>query len=392
MALFTLRHFSNPNILKAIRTSLLLELLTPYRDYFAARGVELSPTLDFEALAGVLMAPDAQVPRRLIDDLYYLEDMSTPDGMDALLHAADEAGVDFDLLAGGTPAEVAVQFRARWPNLMERTHAEHSLAHRRRSFEYFQPHQPTAIAFSLPTASRLAEAEQELAGQLETLNRGRTCKLYAFPRSDGYWLLVRRGEPFKRDAAIEESGPASVYYRPERYDVIRYAPANGELAINAQGTKKLVALYRRALGRLLFGAEIHFAATTKYSLSPLITQAEAALACADIDGLDSVTLKEVLIQWGGPQGEVETRRARNLFAALRSRGKSLPPCRIARATFSVKFSGVRTPRAVTIREGNLATYARDEDALVLEEWLTKRGFITLPRKANEHAAPTLATG
>ena len=61
-------------------------------------------------IAGVLMAPE-QPPSALIDDLYYVDEMATQPGMDALLEAADAAKVELDLDDEPTPADVAVQVR-----------------------------------------------------------------------------------------------------------------------------------------------------------------------------------------------------------------------------------------------------------------------------------------
>jgi hypothetical protein len=49
--------------------------------------------------------------------------------------------------------------------------------------------------------------------------------------------------------------------------------------------------------------------------------------------------------------------------------------RIIRASFQVKFTDSKTARTVTIRPSNIAQYTRDSDAAVVEDWLTKRGFI-----------------
>lgn len=202
------------------------------------------------------------------------------------------------------------------------------------------------------------------------------CSVFVFDRPDGLWILVRRGDPFKRDGAIEADGPSSVYYRPERYDVLRYDTLRGELAVNADSNKKLVAVYREAMGVLLFNDAHSFAAGYKYTLDPLHQDAEAALVCSDIEGIDAITLKEVQVYAGGPEGETYVRRAkRDLLAGLRRAGRTLPPLGIVRATFSVKFSGVKEPRSVTIRSQNVASYTHDTDAALVEEWLRRRGFI-----------------
>jgi hypothetical protein len=205
------------------------------------------------------------------------------------------------------------------------------------------------------------------------------------------WFLVRRGDPFKREGSIEKTGTTSVYYRPEKYDVLKYDEGLGELSINAEGNKKLVALYRELIGELLFSDAGRFPNAAKYTLEPLQDAGPDALICSDVDGIDRITLKEVQIFWGGAQGEVEVRRAKDLFEALKGRKKELPKGRLVKASFLVKFTDAKTPRTVTIRPQNIASYTRDSDAGVVEAWLTRRGFVTTtPEAQDADVAPAVA--
>ena len=96
MASFKLRHFANAETLRAVRPQFLMALLGRHADYFAERGVNFGAFNgagpDYEAIAGGLMAPE-QPPSTLIDDLYYVDEMATQPGMDALLVAAEAAKV-----------------------------------------------------------------------------------------------------------------------------------------------------------------------------------------------------------------------------------------------------------------------------------------------------------
>ena len=72
MASFKLRHFANAETLRAVRPQFLMALLGRHADYFAERGVNFGAFNgagpDYEAIAGVLMAPE-QPPSTLIDDV-----------------------------------------------------------------------------------------------------------------------------------------------------------------------------------------------------------------------------------------------------------------------------------------------------------------------------------
>ena len=395
MATFTLRHFSSAESLQAVQAKYLMDLLDKHATYFATRGVDFGSFNghgpDYEAIAAVLMTPDEQTPSELIDDLYYVDEMATADAMDGLLEAAAAAGVKLDVGDEPTPADVAVQVRLRAPALLEQKHAEHFLLQRRRTFEYFQSPDRVDTKYRAPGAKRLRACEDALGMRLEAMKRGRTCKLFVFPRPDGVWFLVRRGDPFKREGSIEKTGMTSVYYRPEKYDVLKYDQGLGELSVNAEGNKKLVALYRELFGELLFGDPKRFPNTAKYTLAPLQDDGADALICSDVEGIDTITLKEVQILWGGPQGEIEIRRAKDLFEALKGRKKELPKGRLVKASFLVKFTDAKTPRTVTIRPQNIASYTRDSDASVVEAWLTARGFVkSAPEAQDADLAPAAA--
>jgi hypothetical protein len=394
MASFKLRHFANAETLRAVRPQFLMALLGRHADYFAERGVNFGAFNgagpDYEAIAGVLMAPE-QPPSTLIDDLYYVDEMATPAGMDALLEAAEAAKVELDLDDDPTPADVAVQVRLRAPALLEQKHAEQVLLDRKRTFVYFQAKDGADTRYHAPGAKRVREFEDTMGVRLDLMKRGRTCKLFVFPRTDGVWFLVRRGDPFKREGSIEKTGMTSVYYRPEKYDVLKYDQGLGELSVNAEGNKKLVALYRELFGELLFGDPKRFPNTAKYTLAPLQDDGADALICSDVQGIDTITLKEVQILWGGPEGEIEIRRAKDLFEALKGRKKELPKGRLVKASFLVKFTDAKTPRTVTIRPQNIASYTRDSDASVVEAWLTARGFVkSAPEAQDADVAPAAA--
>jgi hypothetical protein len=395
MATFTLRHFSSAESLQAVQAKYLMDLLDKHAAYFATRGVDFGSFNghgpDYEAIAAVLMTPDEQTPSELIDDLYYVDEMATADAMDGLLEAAAAAGVKLDIGDEPTPADVAVQVRLRAPALLEQKHAEHFLLQRRRTFEYFQSPDGVDTKYRAPGAKKQRVFEDTLGVRLEAMKRGRTCKLFVFPRPDGVWFLVRRGDPFKREGSIEKTGMTSVYYRPEKYDVLKYDPGFGELSVNAEGNKKLVALYRELFGELLFGDPKRFPNTAKYTLAPLQDDGADALICSDVEGIDTITLKEVQILWGGPQGEIEIRRAKDLFEALKGRKKELPKGRLVKASFLVKFTDAKTPRTVTIRPQNIASYTRDSDASIVETWLTARGFVkSAPEAQDADVAPAVA--
>jgi hypothetical protein len=203
--------------------------------------------------------------------------------------------------------------------------------------------------------------------------------------------MIRHGDPFRREESVSGKGTSSVAFRPVKYDVVCYLPGKRALLIHARSTWEKE-LYRVQFGRHMFGNENSFQQAAKYTLEPLREYGEASLNCIDVPGIDWIILREAHLLWGGPHGEIEIRKADNLFAALDLRRQSLPegPV-ISRAVFQAKFCDANRPRAVTIQPPRIALYSRDGDSDHVEQWLENRGFIVdYPAHQPAAAAQVLA--
>lgn len=377
MATFRLHRFANPSTLKAIQSRYLLELLSPHEAYFTRRGLHLGDPLDYAQLSDILMSPDQGGPARLVDDLYYVHELADGAGADELLAAViaweKRTGTPAQFPRDLTPAEFAIRVRLIVPEVLERCCAARSL-HRRRAFEYFQSMVCPGAAAPMLSACQLRALEEDLNDRLEMLRRGRGCRIAYYDVEDGMWLVIRHGQLCRREATVTEHGSSLVYYRPEVHDLLRYDRLSGDLAISAE-TRAIGRLYREKVGEHLFGDPNHFPRSGKFTLEPLCRDGERSLVCSDVPGIEWIKLRELQIAWGGPDGEVESHRASDLFAAYRRRCEVLPAEGIAQASFAVQFSDARVPRMVSIRPANVASYARDSDAVVVERWLRQRGFV-----------------
>ena len=387
MATFRLRHFSSPHVLLAIAPERLLAFLDPFRDFFASRGYEppvagAKEEIEYQQLIDIFMSPSEATPRELLDALFLVDEMSTHEGMDAMIEAASREGITLEDGDEHSPADIAVQVWLQNSELLERKHAEQFLF-KPKSFEYSQTDRDEPPVFtSLPAATR-RRLERDLDDWFEAKRRGRGARVFAYPDEHEVRFLVRHGEPFKREESLAEADVSSVCYRPLKYDVVVYDRRLGELRINARlvGEKRL---YRQQFGKHLFDDENCFPGTAKYTLEPLREYGADSLSCGDIDGIESIVLTEVHYFWGGTQGEIEIRKAADVFAALEARGRHMPErARLIKAVFKVKFADSNTPRSVKIRPSNIAEYTRDSDAAILERWLELRGFIA-NEEASEH--------
>jgi hypothetical protein len=388
MATLAPRRFAEVDRLKIVSPSYLRALLLPHAAYLEGRGVPISSAanseIDLVKLSGVLMNPDENMPHRLVDALYLINEMATDEGMDALIDATHQSGRVLNAGPRATPADVAVEVWLKWPELLDQKHAE-TLITRPRSFEYFLGRRGAPRTLPPDDPNTRSALEALLDDWFSANRRGRGSRVFRFDRDDRVWFLVRHGLPVKREGTLNNRKSDSVFYRPEKHDVVLFDAKRDELGINAAGRKEKK-LYCELFGEHLFGERDYFPSDKKYTLEPLKRDGPSALVCSDVDGLENVSLVELWFFHGGTYTEIEIRKATDVFAALAARKRTIPPAaRLSRAVFSVQFAGAPRPRKFTIRPTNITEYTRDEDSELLERWMQKRGFI-LPLESRVDAA------
>ncbi len=386
MATVKLSRFARVDVLRQARPKWLKKLFDPHESFFTSRGVvfDESEEFDYEKLAKVFVKHDPDMPDDLIESLFFILEMSKDEDMARLL---DENGkrpaseqISFDFLDDPTPMEVAIQAWLEDRTFLEEKHAEQKVSSRR-SFKTYPSHKPEPLAKI--DADAKAKITDKVDDWLVKMKRERNTRIVSFNNPDGVWFMIRHGLPFRRENSIKKGKSGAVYFQPEHFDVVVYDPDTGDLRINAENDK-VTEIYRKAFGSFLFGSEDRFQKIDQFSLDPLLEQGEDSLVCSDIKGLDQVTLKEVVYYFGGSQHESLVRRADDIFAALREQDRDLPSGgRLSGATFEVKFTDVKAPRKFTIRTPNSTKFTRDEDAMVLYEWMRERGFIVKPIEDDE---------
>lgn len=387
MATYNLRRFSKPDLLRKIELQHLTAfLLSQSGNYFADRGLDLSTDeqneINYDKLSIILQTPDSSTPDGLAEALFYVNELSTSEGFDAIQEAIADTELDVQISKDAAHADLVIQVWMADQALIERLHAEQFLF-RPRSFEYFCTKQRPVPEFSEPSKKQISALKSELDDWFAKKRRGRSSKVFVFVKSDYTWFLVRHGEPFTRESTIKDGESSSVYYRPEKYDVLIYNPDSGEIRMNAK-TKGEKELYRTSFGLHFFGDKEFFDGRSKFSLDVLSTNLDDALLCDDIDGMDWVKLREIQVFRGGPHKEIEIRKAEDLFAVYNeSEKKKFPQSRIFRATMQVKFSDAKSARSVSLSTGNKAQFKRDDDAEILEEWMVRRGFIVAEEASHD---------
>jgi hypothetical protein len=390
MATYNLRRLCRPDLLRAIGSKHLGALLAPHAAYLASHGITLplegrDAPLQYVALAQLFLAPDEAMPRELIDALYFIDEIATASGVEALLQAAKARGIRWHTCVEMTYAEVVLEMWLMDPHLVERVHAELAVR-RHRAFDYFQAHSPRVPGIPTGLAAKLQALEVELNDCFHDRGYGRYTRIHHDEQDDSLWFYIGHGGLLRREAAVEDNAPTTVCYRPELYDSVVFVRLSGELGIHARGPWEKQ-LYQRLFGKHLFGDEQLFGGTSKYTLDPLWTDGEAALRCLDVPGLEWVKLGELRVFQPGRVPRSECFRSRDLFASWQSRHLPLDRnAHLVSAGFHVKVLGCPNSRWLAVRLSNHAQYSRDVAPVCLEPWLYRRGFIR-PREGGEHAEP-----
>jgi len=411
MGTLHLRHLSDLAVLNSIETGNLLALLRPYSSYFESRGVLLSEakfaiaeqtlldplgvelgqddlTVNRPGIAEVLHTPDENTPPELVDALYLIDEMATSDGMERLLQA-DDGNDPLDFGEEPTPADVAVRFFLGKPRLLERKHAEQFIPERR-SFETFLSRVVQSVQVEIDSVV-LERIEGVLSSWFVARKKGAFVRVVPHIRGEQTWFLVRHGDACRREGALCANLGHSVFYRPERCDIVIYDSAMSELRINA-GTKGEKDLYRLVFGLRLLGDQDYFLKTAqKYTLEPL-RDGPDSLACNDIHGLMWVKLTEIAWSWGGSPEHIESHKGDDVLSLLASQGKQIPRTRIVRGRFQFSSAGSRATRSATIQLPAVARYTRDSDGQLIDEFLRRRGFLLeRPGNLHEKEQPALAS-
>lgn len=385
----SLKRFTNAAILKRINVELLLEFLSPYRDFLVIQRElpwpDRSDEFDHVALASILMSPTVDTPESLLDALYYVDNLADPDCYDRILQEAEDAGIDVTTAGGGdpTPEDLTLRVWLTDPLILERVHAE-MYRSKPKSFLSFFPVGAERPDLDIPSDAVRTALEDDLNEWFQWKKKGRGARVFPFPKEDGFWFLVRHGQRIKREETVEaDESSGSVFYRPVKYDVLIYYPDTGELAIFTE-TKGEQETYCRLFGKHLFaefGGAVFFEfkkPAVKYTLQPLIDLGRDALRCTDVAGMEAIELYKLEYCRELDYANVRTVGGDDVFSDVEANGPDLsePNLNLIRAKFRITFTGGRQ-RIITVEPPNRAVFDRETDSPMIHDWMKKRGFIVL---------------
>ncbi len=166
MATFNLRRFSKPEMLRKIDRSHLITFFEPYTEYLSGRGIELPSAadengLDYSVMSNVLLNPNTSTPAEMSEALYYINEMSTPEGFDLIQDAIADTEIDVSIAEDAAYGDMALQVWVQDRDIIERLQAEQFLF-RPRSFEYFKCTREPIPDFKEPTEEIIAAFDASL--------------------------------------------------------------------------------------------------------------------------------------------------------------------------------------------------------------------------------------
>jgi hypothetical protein len=385
-----LRSFAQPDLLKKIDPANLLALLEPHRLFFEMKGFSLPASatedIDYLGLAGILAQPDEDMPSDLVEALHLVGRFSDDEHFDMLLEVAHTAALTID--GEATAPDLATRLYLHDSQILERKERE-QLFEKRKTFESYRAADGEAAFTSAAFPNDLSALESDLDSYFLSKKRGVGCRVIRKDSASEVRFLVQHGQACKREPSRKGVQSTCTFFRPEKTDVVILDIVHNEMRVNASNVPD-IREYRKLFGRHLFGNEGRFVFAEKYTLAPLKNDGQAALSCGDIDGIESVRLREVEYAWDGAFDHFEIHRAEDVFKALTILNRIVEKeAHIRRAVFKVKLTGEKKARTVTVKAGNKSGYNRGEEAMVIEDWLHARGFVLIgetPADAETDAA------
>ena len=379
------KRFADMGLLKKLNFPLLLRLFEPYRLFFEGHPDFVWSTspdeVRFDLLAETMLHLDRAIPTGLLESLYYIETLSDNNYFDELLAAAQRRNIVFGD-TDPTIEDLALLLRLECPEVVEQLHADiyrTDSKQRAKRFESYFPQNGAIKPMTNPDKETLTQMQSELDDWSRNNRRGIGMRIFVTHSDLATWFMIRHGQPMKRENTVEPDGEDGlVFYRPEKFDILIYYPANGELAIGVC-TKAARIVYSRIIGKYLFDDPYYFnvEGCTRYTLAPLLENGPAALACWDIPEIRLMLLREIHIHYPDRRVSTEVLKGENIMIALteEKRGEMRKNGGIPmRAKFKTYYADGRE-RIVEVEPPNAAHYDHETDHETVHAWLLERGFI-----------------
>lgn len=337
-------------------------LLLPHREYFERQGINVTKLAntdaDHQRLHAVFTQPDEEMPADLLEVLYVLDDLADEAGHDRLIAEAERQAIKLTPLLQRdlSPGEFAIAVQLEHPRVVHVSH-EKTIFRRIKNYSEFQPKGDRALTLSAAKA-RTPALEKEMQPWFASKGRSRACEIFIYQEDEEIKFQITHGRPYRTDGSLNKALKRSrVAYRPQQHDSAVFDTETRVLRVNGnQGEKEL---YRKSIGKILFGDPDHFPDGDLYTLGPLRGAKHPLVTVA---GVVSVRLTEVWIELDDVNRFLQISRAHNLLAMVQKHtNPNLEQGQLIRAVFLVKYRSGGRERRLEVRPPNVAIYDRDRD-------------------------------
>ena len=368
------------SLLEGVSPPLLARLLEPHASFLSAAGLALDEAP--AALARLHRALAGEdVPEDLVDALLQIEALADEDNHDDMLA---QAGTEqLDLFAGAkrlSTADLAFTIYLDHRDVFQEAAPVLGTERVTRFVEFCgqPPSRPPAL-MSRTRKERLLEAMRSWFS-----GRHRTgyveIDIVEAPTECNFHIV--HGRPEKRRTVIseDECKRTNLSYIPDKHDLVIYDARTHKLCVNAQFAIENN-FYRRAIGEVYFGHAEHFQPRSVFTGAPIQEEGPAALSIEGIDGLRTVTLRELVIE--RPRHATVFFKGDDLSKELQSKHERevIRGGKIAHMRFALAVAGRARPLKVEVSLPNTLSYDRRIAPDVVRAFLRKRGFRAVPKEA-----------
>lgn len=379
MSIYNPKVFTNVDSLSGLNGALLVQFLKRFPKFFAAHDIHLNNGgLNYEQLCTAIMNPKEEVhndqeTHDLMEALHLVTEMSDHGSMDAFIVTAKQQNITLAYGPQAGPADVSLYCWLNHSSLFHTLYAK-TLVQNFKSFSYFLGSTGEKRKFPTYTDATVTALQNELDDWFAENNRLRNCRVYFFPQGHRVSIVIKYGMPLKREMKMENGDSESIFYNPQRHDLLIYNCDYDEISVKTDNKKGQESTYLRCIGKHIFSDENYFNEKKRFSLEKLGTIDTANYDFATVTGIEDVKLVELQYEWGG---EIEIRKSTNLLGRLirNNAREESKKAKIASAKFRVWFEGNGSPRTVRIQAGNQASFGRDDDSLIIEDWINDQGLI-----------------
>lgn len=213
-------------------------------------------------------------------------------------------------------------------------------------------------------------------------NRSSFCNLSVRKVEGGIEASILRGEPFERKQTIKGNSVKNLHYRPAKKDTVIFKDDDHVLQCSSE-IKRLLPIYRRVFGILLFDDAGYFSDGDVFTLAPLADLGTDALVWGSSKEIEAILLTQYRVNRGG-RNAYAVIGADDIIADLKDRQEDLNiDGQLVDVTFKIKFRRTKRWRTVKLYSGSGACYTRDSNAEIAEQWLKLNAFIKRPGVAVE---------